>query len=166
MGALGISSVTEPTTTGTVKLISLPEEVIKKICEEVPYFSPATIPAKTYKGQTEPIHTLQSPNIMAVTEKLSDDLVYQMTKEIFTHKSDLENVAKVMSAMSANEVGQIKIPLHYFRRATDLCALQTGSGLLAPSLAAAMSLFSIRRSQGEQAMPRLMNLCLARSLSW
>lgn len=112
MGALGISSVTEPTTKGDVKLISLPEDVVKKICEEVPYFSPATIPANTYKGQTEPIHTFQSPNIIAVTEKLGDDLVYQMTKEIFTHKSDLENVAKVMSAMSANEVGQIKIPLH------------------------------------------------------
>lgn len=112
MGAIGISSVTEPTTTGTVKLISLPEKVIKAMCADRPYFSPATIPAGTYKGQTEAIHTFQSPNIIAVTEKLGDDLVYNMTKELFTHKSDLVNVAKVMEAMKADEVSQIKIPLH------------------------------------------------------
>lgn len=47
MGALGISSVTEPTTTGTVKLLSLSENVIKTMCEKRPYFSPATIPAGT-----------------------------------------------------------------------------------------------------------------------
>lgn len=112
MGALGISSVTEPTTTGTVKLLSLPENVIKTMCEERPYFSPATIPAGTYKGQTEPVHTFQSPNIIAVSEKLDADLVYNMTKELFAHKADLVNVAKVMEAMKADEVGQIKIPLH------------------------------------------------------
>lgn len=112
MGALGISSVTEPTTTGTVKLISLPEDVIKKMCEERPYFSPAVIPAGTYKGQTEPIHTFQSPNIIAVSDKLGDDLVYNMTKQLFEHKQDLVNVAKVMQAMKADEISQIKIPLH------------------------------------------------------
>lgn len=112
MGALGISSVTEPTTTGTVKLISLPENVIKAMCKETPYFSPAIIPAGTYKGQTEPIHTFSSPNIIAVTEKLGDDLVYQMTKEVFAHKADLENVARVMKSMNAEAVDQIKIPLH------------------------------------------------------
>lgn len=112
MGALGISSVTEPTTTGTVKLISLPESAIKAMCASRPYFSPATIPAGTYKGQTEPIYTFQSPNIIAVTEKLPDDLVYNMTKELFANKQDLVNVAKVMEAMKPDEVGQIRIPLH------------------------------------------------------
>jgi len=112
MGALGISSVTEPTTVGTVKIISIPKEVIEAMCKATPYFSPATIKAGTYKGQDKDVATFSSPNIIAVHEKMPDELVYNMTKQLFAHKSDLEAVAAVMKAMQAESVGQIRIPLH------------------------------------------------------
>ncbi len=112
MGALGISSVTEPTTVGTVRLIGIPREVVDAMCAQTAYFSPAVIPAGTYKGQDEEILTFSSPNIIAVHEKLDNDLVYNMTKQLLTHKADLVNVAAVMKAMSAENVDQIKIPLH------------------------------------------------------
>ena len=112
MGAIGISSVVEPTTIGTVKLISIPKEAIDAMCAQSPYFSPAVIKAGTYKGQDSEITTFSSPNIIAVHEKLDDGLVYEMTKQLLTHKSDLEAVAAVMKAMQAESVGQIKIPLH------------------------------------------------------
>lgn len=112
MGAIGISSVVEPTTIGTVKIISIPKEVVAAMCANTPYFSPAIIKAGTYKGQDADIETFSSPNIIAVHEKLADDLVYEMTKQLLTHKSDLEAVAAVMKAMRAEGVDQIKIPLH------------------------------------------------------
>ena len=112
MGAIGISSVVEPTTIGTVKVISIPEDVIKAMCAQTPYFSPAVIKAGTYKGQDADVMTFSSPNIIAVHEKLDDDLVYAMTKELLTHKGDLQTVAAVMKAMQADNVNQIKIPLH------------------------------------------------------
>lgn len=92
MGAIGISSVVEPTTIGTVKIISIPKHVIDAMCAKTPYFSPAVIKAGTYKGQGEDITTFSSPNIIAVHEKLDDGLVYEMTKQLLTHKSDLEAV--------------------------------------------------------------------------
>ena len=112
MGAIGISSVVEPTTVGTVKIISIPADVIKAMCAKTPYFSPAVIKAGTYKGQEEDIATFSSPNIIAVHEKLDDGLVYEMTKQLLTHGSDLEAVAAVMKAMRAESVDQIRIPLH------------------------------------------------------
>ncbi len=112
MGAVGISSVVEPTTVGTVRLIDIPADVVATMCRNTPYFSPMTIKAGTYKGQDKDISTFSSPNIIAVHEKLDDDLVYAMTKELLTHKGDLEAVAAVMKAMRADSVSQIKIPLH------------------------------------------------------
>jgi TRAP transporter TAXI family solute receptor len=112
MGAIGISSVVEPTTVGTVKIISLPRQVVEAMCAQSPYFSPAVIPAGTYKGQDEEIATFSSPNIIAVHEKMNADLVYEMTKQLLAHKSDLEAVAAVMAAMKAESVDQIRIPLH------------------------------------------------------
>lgn len=112
MGALGISSVVEPTTVGTVKIISLPKEVIDAMCAKTPYFSPAVIKAGAYRGQEEDIATFSSPNIIAVHEKLDEGLVYEMTRQLLTHKDDLEVVASVMKAMRAESVGQIRIPLH------------------------------------------------------
>ena len=112
MGAVGISSVVEPTTVGTVRLIDIPADVVATMCRNTPYFSPMTIKAGTYKGQDKDISTFSSPNIIAVHEKLDDDLVYAMTRELLTHKGDLEAVAAVMKAMRADSVSQIKIPLH------------------------------------------------------
>lgn len=112
MGAIGIASVVEPTTVGTVKIISLPKEAIDAVRAKTPYFSEAVIKAGTYKGQDKDIVTLSSPNIIAVHEKLGDDLVYNMTRQLLTHKGDLQAVAAVMKAMQAESVDQIKIPLH------------------------------------------------------
>lgn len=112
MGAIGISSVSAPMESGKVKLISLPEDVVREMCAQKPYFSPATIPAGTYRGQTAAIHTFQSPNIIAVLDSLGDELVYNMTKELFLHKPELVNVAKVMEAMRPEGASQIRIPLH------------------------------------------------------
>ena len=112
VGAIGISSVVEPTTVGTVKIISIPKKVIEAMCAGTPYFSPAVIKAGTYKGQDEDIATFSSPNIIAVHEKMDAGLVYEMTKQLLQHKDDLVAVAAVMKAMQAESVGQIRIPLH------------------------------------------------------
>ena len=56
--------------------------------------------------------TLSIPNIVAVHEKLSPDLVYHMTRLLFEHKKDLVAVAASMESMKAENVAQIKIPLH------------------------------------------------------
>ncbi len=112
IGAMGIASAVETTTLGTAHLINIPEDVINKICEETPYFSPLTIPAGTYKNQTEPIVTFSSPNILAVHEKVKDDLVYSMTKALFENKNDLVVVSARMSAMTPEAITGAKIPLH------------------------------------------------------
>ncbi|MDR1607557.1 MAG: TAXI family TRAP transporter solute-binding subunit [Deltaproteobacteria bacterium] len=112
MGALRIASAVEPTTMGLVDILAIPEEVAKKMALKKPYFSPYSIPADTYKGQTSPVSTFISPNILAGHEKLDDNLVYQLTKSLFDRKADLVAVTKTMEGMKAEDVSIIKIPLH------------------------------------------------------
>ena len=112
VGTIGISSVTEPTTIGTVYLIDIDPEIVAKMCASTPYFTPFTIAAGTYKGQDKDITTFSSPNIIAVKESVNADVVYAMTKSLFEHKADLVAVKATMNAMAPEAVSQIKIPLH------------------------------------------------------
>lgn len=112
IGAIGIASALETTTLGTAHLITIPGEIISRMCRETPYFSPLTIPAGTYRGQTEDIHTFSSPNVIAVHEKLDDDLVYEMTRTLFADKADLVAVSARMSAMNPGAIKTTGIPIH------------------------------------------------------
>lgn len=112
VGALGISSAVESTTLGLVDIIPIPAEVVSAVIKDVPYFAPYSIPKDSYKGQASDVSTFSSPNILAVHEKLPDDLVYGLTKSLFDNKADLVAVAKSMNGMRAEDIANVKIPLH------------------------------------------------------
>lgn len=50
------------------------------ILEKFPAFSPFTIPANTYKNQTEPLPTIAMWNFFIASKDMPDSLVYEMTK--------------------------------------------------------------------------------------
>ncbi|MDR1872865.1 MAG: TAXI family TRAP transporter solute-binding subunit [Deltaproteobacteria bacterium] len=112
VGAIGIASAVESTTMGLVDILPIPAETVGCVSKEVPYFSPFTIPADTYKGQSGPVSSFSSPNILAVHEKIDPDLVYLLTKALFDHKADLVAVTKTMEGMRAEDIKTVKIPLH------------------------------------------------------
>ncbi len=112
MGSQGIASVLEMTTLGTAEIRSLDADIITAVSAAAPYATPYTLPPESYQAQSDPIQTLSVPNILAVHEKLSPDLVYTMTRLLFERKADLVAVAAAMKEMKAEDVGNIKIPIH------------------------------------------------------
>lgn len=112
MGAIGSSAVVEVTTMGTGKLIPIEADLVKKLNQELPYYTPFTIPANSYKGQTQPINVAATWNILSIHEKVDADTVYKMTKALFDNKKDLVSVAANMTYMDPKEVKVILIPLH------------------------------------------------------
>lgn len=112
VGALGIAGVVEMTTLGLVEFVDLPEDLVKKVGEELPYMNPFTIPADTYKGQSQAVRTFGSWNILVVTDKLSEELVYEMTKTLFENKADLLLISPRVESMNTDNIGYIQIPLH------------------------------------------------------
>lgn len=97
-----------------ITFISLDRARIDEICRTYPHYFPYTIPANTYKGQTQPVHTVAQANLLVTTAKMSDDLAYLLTKAIFDHHADLVAVHSAARdiTLQAALSGHMGIPLH------------------------------------------------------
>jgi hypothetical protein len=56
------------------------KEQSEKVIAENPAMAPFTIPANTYKGQTEPLDTVAMWNFFITSSDMPESLVYEMTK--------------------------------------------------------------------------------------
>ncbi|MDO5561991.1 MAG: TAXI family TRAP transporter solute-binding subunit [Synergistaceae bacterium] len=111
-GPVGMAGIVEATTMGLIDLVNIPDDIVKKIHAQYPYYTPFVIKANSYKGQTKPVKVFASWNIITVHEKLDTELVYKMTKSLYEHKQDLVNVSPRLNEMDKANVKYITIPLH------------------------------------------------------
>ena len=89
------AAVSEMYLTAGGRLISMDEDLVRKITEEFSWYNHAYIPAGTYEGQAEDIRTTSITITLIVDEKLSEELVYEMTKVLW------ENIERLGSSHSA-----------------------------------------------------------------
>jgi uncharacterized protein len=94
-----------------IVVVPIQEGIIKKTND--PAYISAVIPADTYKGQTTDVPTAAVPNFLVTREGVSDDIVYGMTKALWTHLPDLvaaHSAAKGINLQHA--LTGMPIPLH------------------------------------------------------
>ncbi len=107
---LGVASIKDLATSLPITVVSIPEDVVAKL--EAPYVA-STIPAGTYDGQEEDVPTVAIKNFLITHEDVSEELAYQMTKQLFEHLPELESAhqaAKEISLEGAME--GMPLPLH------------------------------------------------------
>lgn len=68
--------------------MAVPKEIVDKIGSP---FIAETIPAKTYTGQDKDVPTAAVVNYLVTSSAVSDDLAYQMTKQIYDNLPELAN---------------------------------------------------------------------------
>lgn len=83
----GHPAVTEGMLTANLRMISLPEKVRNALGAKG--LSPDTIRANTFKGQTEPIKTVNPGTVIATTTQLPDEVAYLLTKTICENKEEV-----------------------------------------------------------------------------
>jgi len=97
-GQIDAAFITSGTPTGAVESLNALSEVVivpvddakaDELIEKYPYYAKETIPAGTY-GMTEEVPTVSVLAMLAVSKKLPEDLVYDITKAIY------ENTDKIM----------------------------------------------------------------------
>lgn len=97
-GQIDAAFITSGTPTGAVESLNALSEVVivpvedakaDELLEKYPYYAKETIPAGTY-GMTEEVPTVSVLAMLAVSNKLPEDLVYDITKAIY------ENTDKIM----------------------------------------------------------------------
>jgi TRAP transporter TAXI family solute receptor len=68
-----------------VELLSLTDEQVQKIVQEIPYFSAATVdPGDFYGEQPDELKTVQTAIGINTTSELSEEIAYQIAKRIFS----------------------------------------------------------------------------------
>lgn len=106
-------AIQDITAAQTVKFINIEGPTADAITEQFPYMVKDSIPANTYKGQTQPVNTLSVQAILVVKETMSDDMAYALTKALF------ENIPAIAKAHNkgaeislARAKDGITIPFH------------------------------------------------------
>ena len=99
--------------TAGLTLVPVDGEAAKKICEKYGYYTQTIIPCGTYKGTDSDTQALAIKATLAVSAKLDEEIVYEMTKALFENLSDLATAhakGKEVSAHSA--VTGVSVPFH------------------------------------------------------
>ena len=95
-----------------IRILSMTPEVVEQMVALYGY-SPATIPANSYEGQTEDVASTAQHFVFFTHKDASEDLVYAMTKLTFENKSDLVAAHAIFKALDvAMGPRNFPIPLH------------------------------------------------------
>lgn len=108
---LGVASIRDLATAVKIVVVPIPAETVAKVGDAA--YQPAVIPAGTYGGQDADVPTAAIPNYLITHAGVSDELAYQMAKQLYEHLDTLKsahNAAKVIQR--ENAVKGMPVPLH------------------------------------------------------
>ncbi|MBX3654202.1 MAG: TAXI family TRAP transporter solute-binding subunit [Ramlibacter sp.] len=108
---LGVASIRDLATSVKIVVVPVPADVIAKIGDDA--YQSAVIPANTYAGQTADVATAAIPNFLVTHSGVSDELAYQMAKQMYEHIDTLyaaHNAAKVIKR--ENAIKGMPVPIH------------------------------------------------------
>ena len=113
-GSLGQSRQMKAMASGKCKLADLgSDEEIQNVINRLPYYYEYTIPSGTYPNQESDVKTVATGTLLIVNESISDDLVYEITKNLFENVDTLvqsQDIAKEITLESGINVSGL--PLH------------------------------------------------------
>ena len=107
------TAIVELATTNAINLIEIDDEHAAKLIDKYPFYTKFDIPAGSYKGVDNAVQTVAVVATYIVSDQLSDDLVYKITKALFENKDEIA-VGHPKGAELDPEyaVSGISIPIH------------------------------------------------------
>ena len=106
------TAVTELAATNDIKILSLDQAVIDKLCADYGYYTAFAIPADVY-GTGADANTVAVKATIVVKADLSEELVYNMTKTLFENLDVVaESHAKGKEMSLQGAIDGVSVPLH------------------------------------------------------
>lgn len=94
-------------------VVPFDSDVTAKLMADYPYFTELTMPANTYKGQTVDVPTITVKAMLVVSADMSDELAYELTKQIYENHDRVVAAHTVGQFITAeNALKGMPIPLH------------------------------------------------------
>ncbi len=107
---LGVASIRDLATSVKIVVVSIPAAIVEKVGDAA--YQPGIIPANTYDGQTADVQTASIPNYLVTHAGVSNELAYQMTKELFTNLDAMVAAHKAAAAINIKNAPKMSVPLH------------------------------------------------------
>lgn len=117
---LGVASLRDLATGDNIVIVPVSAEVIAKTGDSA--YIASVVPANTYRGQTADVPTAAVRNFLVTHEGVPADLVYGMTKSMFTNMPDMLAAHSAAREIQPEQAARSPIPLHpgaekYYREA-------------------------------------------------
>jgi TRAP transporter TAXI family solute receptor len=112
-GGVPTSAIMDVATQRSIKILPIEDTMLSILTNKYPFLSAAVIPANSYKGVTTDVKTAAVNAVLIAHPKLSDDVVYNLTKALFENQAELASAhakGKVLSLQGA--VVGVSIPFH------------------------------------------------------
>lgn len=85
-GAIPTSAVTEVTQTADIVVVPVDSDKIAALAAKYPFYTEVTIPANSYRNQTDDVTAAAVMAMLVVPQDLDEDLAYNMTKQLFEQR--------------------------------------------------------------------------------
>jgi len=72
-----------------IKILPVPRDAVDLLRETYPYYTSVTIPANTYKGQTEPVETVAVMAMLVTRQEVEEPLIYSLTAALWDNTDRL-----------------------------------------------------------------------------
>jgi TRAP transporter TAXI family solute receptor len=110
----GHPAATQIATINDVIVLPLPEKVIKPMVKEG--WTETMMPAKLFRGQNEPVHTVKTSSNILVAASVPDDIVYIFTKTIIENAAKLPKIHAALADFNPKDAAMPALngncPLH------------------------------------------------------
>ena len=97
---LGVAAVRELASSVPIDIVPIPPELIEKTHGA---FTPITVPANTYAGQTAAVPTAALNNFLVTHSEVPEALVYEMVKQFYAHLPEIQ-----ASSLAARSISRDK----------------------------------------------------------
>ncbi|MBI4537733.1 MAG: TAXI family TRAP transporter solute-binding subunit [candidate division NC10 bacterium] len=112
-GGVPTAAIMDVATQRSIRILPIENKMISALEKKYPFLSAAVIPATAYKGVTADVKTVAVNAVLIVHPKLSESVVYNMTKALFDNQAELAAAhakGKVLSLAGATK--GVSIPFH------------------------------------------------------
>ena len=107
------SALQELAFTAGLVLIPIDKDAADVICDKYGFYTYTTIPGGTYKGTDTDTPALAIKATLAVSSKLDEETVYEMTKALFENLDELaRGHAKGKEVTAASAITGVSVPFH------------------------------------------------------
>lgn len=83
------SSILDLATTRDIVVVELSDEEIANSLEAEPTFARYTLPADSYPGQSEPVNTVGTPNVILVAAEMDEELAHDFLAALYEHIDEI-----------------------------------------------------------------------------